>query len=324
MRGRPDYAGVMDEPETPAPECARIVARSDLADADRLPVRPTTVHRDYILTEYAPRVDPTGRLHSATLLRYALRREGLADRFWPIAEGLKVWLGPDKTVWGFKHGPAGFAVELYFYNFVANAAGKNRASTTALAEVMRPWMTVEGGVDESLPYFMCSVEVSAAVLDSGRAPPWRVYLATGDVHRPPTGFSYRAEAPDRYVAENHYCFYKAGNANELEDAVRRVKATPRTRSPDAEDALIPAFLRECHTVCYAVKPNHDGLYYSRIGSEQLVRFLRSRRLGTQYADLLEAEASGFAAVRWDLGFDFSASHGSAGIDVRKYAVHGVF
>jgi hypothetical protein len=294
-----------------------------LADADRFRVTPGTVHRDYILTEYAPRVDPAGRLHPAALLRFALRRESLLDRAWPIAEALRKWLGTDKTVWGLKHGPSGFAVELYFYNFVANAPGRNRASATALAEVLRPWLRVEGSVDESLPYFMCSVEISADAIDRRLAPPWRVYLGTGDVNRTQAGFSYRAEAVDRYVTENHYWFYKAADPREIEDAIRRVRASPRAGSGDREAALAPPWLRECHTICFAVKPRHDGLYFSRIGSEQLVRFLKGHPFGAPYVEVLEAEADGFAAIRWDLGFDFTVASGSGRADVQKLAIHGV-
>jgi hypothetical protein len=286
---------------------------------DRMPELSTTRHRDYILTPYTPSVDPTGRAHAASLLRHALRREDLGDA-WPLCEALRAHLGADQTVWGFKHGPSGFSVELYFYNFVENAAS-NPASACRLAEVLAPWLAFEGAVDESLPYFMCSVELSREVLDRGRTSPWRLYLRTGDVHRTECGFSYRAEARDRLVLENHYWFYRASDPRELEDALRRIQRSPRSGSKRCWSTLFPKGLRDCFTVCYAVKPHADGLYYSRVGSEALVGFLRAHA-GGAYVDVLASPD--FAHARWDLGFDFCAPPGAPHVTLPKYAIHGVF
>jgi hypothetical protein len=290
-----------------------------IAAEDRLAESPTTRHRDYILTEYEPRCAPAGRLHAASLLKHLLRVHDLPA--WPVLETLREHLGADETVWGAKWGPKGFAVELYFYNFVENAAG-NPASATALAKALAPHFSVAGAVDESLPYFMCSFEIDARTLSERHVAPFRLYLRTGDRHRRECGFSYRAEARDHYVLENHYWFYRAADPLELEDAILRMKGSPRTGGKKCWPTLMPAALRDCFTICYAVKPEWDGLYYSRISSAQLIPFL-DRHGKKDVADVLRAHDDDFAHVSWDLGFDFSAAPGATSVAIEKLAIHGV-
>ena len=291
-----------------------------LHPADRLPELPDTKHRDYILTDYAPRCDPRGRLHPASLLRHALRGAGLLDAMWPVCEALVKHLGREETVWGCKWGPRGFSLELYFYNFVRNGPA-NRASCRELGEALAPFMEIDGLVDEALPYFMCSLELDGEALRLRRAAPWRIYLGSGDRDRVECGFSYRAER-EGLVLENHYWFYQAAVKAQRDDARRRVEASPRAGSRSAWGALMPDALLDCYTICFAVKPKADGLYYSRISSPQLAGFLRAHRHAA-LADALDAHAADFAHASWDLGFDFAARPGDAAVDVPKLAVHGV-
>lgn len=285
--------------------------RMPLHPDDRLPETPGTRHRDYILTAYPPRVSPVGRLHNATLLRWAMREHQLEA--WPLLERLRQLLGEDETVWGLKLGPAGFSVELYFYNFTANAPG-NPASATRVAAALAPTLRFPAPVDERLPYFMCSFELDSQALRTGVAPAWRLYLGSGDRGRTQCGFSYRVE-PGGLVAENHYWFYKMAEAADRDDAARRVAASPR--AGDGE-GLMPAPLLDCYTVCFAVKPNADGLYFSRISSPQLADWLAPRH--APLAELLREDS--FAHLSWDLGYDFHARPGERP-QLHKFAIHGV-
>jgi hypothetical protein len=284
-----------------------------LAKEDRLPELPTTKHRDYILMEYPVRADPRGRLHAASLLRHILRKEKLVDEIWPLCEALRTLLGADQTVWGAKWGPAGFAVELYFYNNARNDPA-NPMSCARIGAALTPWLAIDGKVDEALPYFMASMEVSRAVLAAKRAAPWRLYLGSGDRDRVQCGFSYRAE-DDGLVMENHYWFYQAADPKQLADALRRIEESPRA-GRTAVPALAPEALRDCYTICFAVKPRLDGLYFSRISSAQLAPFLRTHG-HAPLAETLTQHGDDFAHLSWDLGFDFVNGR------VSKLAVHGV-
>ncbi len=290
-----------------------------IADADRIPELPSTKHRDYILTPYEPVCSPKGRLHAASLLKHLLRAENLDA--WPIIEALRGHLGADETVWGAKWGPAGFAVEFYFYNFTENAKG-NPASASALAAALEPQLRFDHSVDERLSYFMCSFEVSSQLLSEGRGSDFRLYMRSGDRHRRECGFSYRAVGGDRYVLENHYWFYRAADDRELADAVLRVQHSPRSGQRSCWPALLSKGLRDCFTICYAVKPHWDGLYYSRITTSQLVPFLTAHGR-EDVAAVLGQHADEFAHLRWDLGFDFAVPPGATQMRIEKLAVHGV-
>ena len=289
---------------------------------DRLLVTDATHFRDYILTRYTPRCDPKGALHPASLLRHLLRQHHMLS-CWPMLEGLRAVLGPEETVWGFKLGKAGASLELYLYNFTSNGSG-NRKSTTALAKALQPWLRFETTVEETQPYFMCSFEVTAEGIANSDGGQFRIYVGTGEEAREPGGFSYRLEDGATAV-ENHYAFYRADDPRAMQDAVRRVVASPRSGAQACWGTLLPKWLREdCFTVCYAVKPRADGLYYSRIGTDALARFLARHGYGS-IADVLRHHRQGFAALRWDLGFDYAASSsGTTSLAVDKIGIHGVW
>jgi hypothetical protein len=285
---------------------------------DRLTTATTTRHRDYILTAYEPRCDPTGKLHAASLLRHVLRQEGLLEA-WPLCARLQEHLGEDETVWGFKYGPAGFSLELYFYNFDQNAPG-NLKSVTALSEALSPLLKFDSHMDESQPYFMCSFEIDAATMARGDGGHFRVYIRSGDKNRQQCGFSYRLEG-DALVLENHYWFYLVEKPGDLEDAVRRVRESPRSGDKTCWSTLLPKYLRECFTICYAVKPRSDSLYYSRVSTAQLARFVATQRPELQ--QLLLSHEGDLEHLSWDIGFDFAAASSASSLTIEKFGVHGV-
>ena len=280
-------------------------------------VTPRTRFRDYILTAYEPRRDPIGLLHSVSVLR-ALLREHDMGAAWGVCARLREHLGEDETVWGFKLDGETPSLELYFYNFEAEPG--HDKSVSRLTELLAPLVTFDATLDESQPYFMCSFELRPPALDRGGS--FRIYVGSGDTERRECGFSYRVEQGALPV-ENHYWFYRAERPAELGDAIRRLKRSPRAGGQPCWGMLMPAYLRECFTICYAVKPRADGLYYSRITGEQLVTFLRKHRPGA-LPDMLAHHAEELAHLRWDLGFDFAASSPSAEtITIDKLALHGV-
>lgn len=312
------------KPRSPAPPGAPRHAEPgsvELSSDDRRPVTAETKFRDYILTRYEPRCDPAGTLEGSSLLRHLLRSHGMLEAAWPILERLRDHLGPDETVWGFKLGPAGASLELYLYNF--DATGEHPRSTVALAEALEEHLRFAATIDEAQPYFMCSFELTPAGLASGDGGAFRIYVASGDEAREACGFSFRVEGDGTHL-ENHYWFYRCDQPAALEDVVRRVVASPRAGGRAAWGGLLPRWLRDdCFTVCYAVKPRADGLYYARIGTEALARFL-GRHGHPDLAGLLSHHRADFAALRWDLGFDFAAASPSAtSLSIDKIAIHGV-
>jgi hypothetical protein len=212
---------------------------------------------------------------------------------------------------------------LYFY--VSDSEDRRPKTVTALTEALAPMLRFESAMDEAHEYFMCSFEVDAALLARGEGGHFRIYARTGDENRRECGFSYRLDG-SAMVLENHYWFYYAARRDELEDAVRRVQHSPRSGGRACWSTLLPKDLRECFTICYAVKPTHDALYYSRITSAVLARFLREHgpARARPLAQTLAEHDADFAHLSWDLGFDFCAAPSAKTMSIRKVGLHGGF
>ena len=282
---------------------------------DRIPERGQTQFRDYILTDYEPVCDPAGRLRSESVYRWALRKQGIVEAAWPAVEALRTHLGPDQTVWGVKWGPGGFTSELYFYNNRLNPPGHPMQVTT-LTRVLRPWLAIDTVMDESLPYFMCSIDLDAPSLASD-AVGWHVYLGSGDKNRVQCGFSYLVHG-HHHTLENHYWFYSP--ETQLDDVKGRLHNSPRFINP-AFERLIPSYLLDCNTICVAVKPRHDCIYTARITTAQTRRFLEENGVD-ELAQLFSEHADDFAHLRWDLGYDVRLDDDGKEL-IEKVGVYGV-
>lgn len=282
---------------------------------DRIPEQGTSKFRDYILMPYEPATSPEGRLRQESVYRWALREQGILDRVWPAIEALRAHLGPDQIVWGAKWGPSGFTSELYFYNNAFNPAGHPMQVST-LSRVLQPWLAIDTEMDESLPYFMCSIDLDGPTLDSDSVG-WHVYLGSGDQRRKQCGFSHLVHGPHHRL-ENHYWFYDP--RTELDEVRARMNGSPRVlATPEAE--VLPPYLHDCHTICWAVKPHHDGLYTSRLDTRTIQRFFATHG-PSALAELLAAHQDDLAHLRWDLGYDIRLDDDRNTV-VERMAIHGV-
>jgi len=280
-----------------------------------------TRHRDYILTDYEPPCDPVGKLHPVSAYRHGLRAAGQLEALWPLVERVRAHLGPEQTVWGLKYTPAGVRTELYFYNNRNNPPGHPMQVGT-LARVLEGQARFDSRLDESLPYFMCSLELDAAALAADTPLQFCVYVGSGDQKRTPSGFSYRV-CGSEFRLENHYAFYYAARPDELADARARLTHSTRAGGPDHWRQLVPDYLTACRTICYAIKPRHDGLYFSRLSTDQLAQFL-AEHLPEPFASLLDSHAGDLAHLRWDLGYDFCIPRDSTQpLTLDKIGIYGV-
>jgi hypothetical protein len=175
---------------------------------------------------------------------------------------------------------------------------------------------------EASPYFMWSFEITADGLRRGHADDPRIYLGSGDRARKTCGFSYHV-SPDGYRMENHYWFYPPQVRSELDDVYARLRYSPRAGTVDAGRALIPKALERCHTICYAVKPAADGLYFARITTPELRDWIADR----QPALAAHAHRRTPRTSPTSAGTSASTSTGPPRpprMPIQKYAIHGVF
>ncbi|MEC7987306.1 MAG: hypothetical protein VX278_19200 [Myxococcota bacterium] len=286
---------------------------------DRYLVDASTQFRDYILMPYRPAASSIGKLHSQSLFFHVLRALDCSSLIQPICRRLQEVLGTDQTVWGLKYGPQGWSIEWYFYNFLENNA-ENLSQATRISDALRDIIQIPGDVPESIPYFMCSFEIVARQAQAGIAQPWRIYTRTGDKHRKESGFSYRVERD--LIMENHYWFYTAKNREDLADVIYRLQNSFRAGDRRYHKILLPKQLRPCHTICYAVKPLSDGLYFSRIHTDQVIWFFK-HHWKHELGKVFEHNREEFEHLRWDLGIDFCAPTPTTRARINKFGIYGV-
>ena len=278
---------------------------------------------DYIRTPYPPAASTEGRAASETVLRWFLADRGLQG-LWPVIERFRTLLGPGETVWGVKELPGGRAgVELYVYDLARDGqrtpkGPKDPRSVTALVAGLAPVLAVDSRLDDHrAAYLMCSLELDEVVLRTGRAEGFRIY-APGDrrVHGY-DGMSYLV-AGDRLVRENSYLFFRA----ETEQAQVRAQVENGLRRGDDVDAVLDTDLLRCFTICFSNKREGDALYFSRVDTDQLLRFL-ARRWPGSLCRVLHARAHDLAHLRWDLGIDFAAPASDlSAVALRKIGLYG--
>ena len=296
-----------------------ITDRIELHDDDRVMETPQTRHRDYILSDYQPRVDPAGRLHSSTALFSILRAIGWRESIYPILARYRAMLGEDETVWGLKTDVNGnLGLELYFYNFDRNSPS-NKKQVTTLRDEVRDIVDIKAEVDEALSYFMCSVDLHPRMIEENFRPLFHVYMHGERLRDGYDGISYRVEQKDM-ILENYYTFYLANEKrNEVWD---RVQASIRSGDQESQEKLFPHQLARCHTICYATKPRHDALYFARISTQTLAQSIR-KYFSSRVADYFTEYQDLFAHLNWDVGYDFRLELGQREAKIEKFGFYGI-
>lgn len=289
----------------------------------RVPQPDAPLH-DYIRRPYDPVVDPAGRAASETLLWWWLDTVGLSG-LRPIIERFRTLLGPGETVWGVKDLPGGRqGVELYVYDLARDGMKQPKGpddprSVTALCAGLAPVLDVESRLDETrAAYLMCSLELDADVLATGRAPGFRIYAPGNRRVHGYDGLSYLV-AGDGLIRENSYLFFEA--ATEL-PAVRALVENSLRCGDDVAAVLDPDLCR-CFTICFSSKAAADAVYYSRVDTTQLIGFLQRRWPHSPLATLVPDVADDLAHLRWDLGVDFTVGADDlAAVSFPKIGLYG--
>ena len=265
---------------------------------------------DYILSEYEPIAPALGKLRSLNVLveSFAIagvEREGLA-----LLSAVRSGLGPFRTIWGIKrhHAHGGLGWELYFYDFQRAFAD---LSIARVASILAPHVRVIGREPRPLPWHMFSVELGAAGLLEGAPSAIDIYI---DMR------SYKCEG-DALVFENVYTFHDA--RAEIEEVLHRLRSCIHfDPSQDALHRLMPPHLFNCKKICVANKRNADAMYFSRIPTPALSRFLRDHQWPDALQDFVRTREDLLGHLLWDVGIDFRAIDGRA--TTIKSGIYGSF
>jgi hypothetical protein len=273
---------------------------------------------DYVLSEYAPRTPHEGKLRSVSFLHASFAAAGVEDAGREVVALVRSGLGPFRTVWGVKFAegaaaPTGW--ELYFYDFDRSHAD---LGIERMRAILAPRLDVDACETRVLPWHMFSVGFDAEALRTPVPVPAHVYL---DMR------SYELRGEDLSF-ENIYTFHDP--RAEVDEVLHRLRASahflpspsPHPRRENLATLVPPHLFRCAGRVCVANKRTCDALYFSRVDSLVLGRFMRDRAWPAVLRGLVEDHAADLDHLLWDVGVDFRAS--DAGPRVVRSAVYGSF
>lgn len=269
-------------------------------------------YRDYCLWDYAPLRPAAGKLRQSSLLWQSFEALGAPPKLREIVEALRRELGPFETVWGVKRIGDRFSWELYFYDYERLS---RRVSIERVLRALAPFAPSDLNLSPNRPYFMFSLDLMA---DMGRLDEISVYLGNPG-SSVSSGICYNLSAGGLRL-DNLYYFFDAHE--QWDDIVGKVAASAHLdlRGLDIDAILWPE-LRECGVIVVANKRLNDGIYFSRITIEQLIRFAERLDYPRSIQSFLREHRDRFDHLLFDVGIDYRQVAGR--IEIVKSAYYGV-
>jgi hypothetical protein len=272
---------------------------------------------NYCLWEYSPAAPAEDKFRSVNLLFQSFDHVGIDGRAFEIVEAIREEIGAFRTVFGIKLLPDRLAWEFYFYDY---ARRRREVSITRVLSAVRPFLACDVPVNESLPYFMFSLDLDAE-LASGRRPLEVVHMYIGNPGSTvSSGIAYAVRA-DGTRLENFYFFFDG--RSQLDQAADKICSSAHfddTRR-SVDEVLVPE-LRDCRTICVANKQAHDCVYFSGVDVDQLLVFLKQLDYPRPIIAFVQNNRANLDHLLFDVGFDYRMESGK--LNILKSGYYGVF
>ena len=272
---------------------------------------------NYCLWEYSPAMPAEDKFRSVNLLFQSFGHAGIDARAFDIVDAIREGIGPFRTVFGIKQLEAGLAWEFYFYDYKRR---QREVSISRVLEAIRPLARCDLEINESLPYFMFSLDLDAE-LAGGRRDIDLVHMYVGNPGSTvSSGIAYALRAQGTTL-ENFYFFFDA--ATQLAEASKKICSSAHfddTRMP--VDAVLVPELRDCRTICVANKQTHDCVYFSGVDVGQLLFFLRRLRYPETIVSFVQQNSAKLDHLLFDVGIDYRMRAGR--LAILKSGYYGVF
>jgi hypothetical protein len=274
-------------------------------------------HRNYCLWQYAPAAPAEDKFRAVNLLYHSFELAGADARLYDMVDAIRDAIGPFRTVFGIKLIDGRLGWEYYFYDY----GRRNRdVSISRVLEALRPFARCDVRANESLPYFMFSLDIDNALATGARELDV-VHMYIGNPGSTvSSGIAY-ALRPASTMLENFYFFFDA--RQQQEDAASKIFCSPHV-DPAAirpERILLPE-LRECHTICVANKQHNDCVYFSGVDVDQLQFFLDLIGYPPALRAMLRENRANLDHLLYDVGIDYRVEDGR--MRVLKSGYYGVF
>lgn len=273
---------------------------------------------NYCLWEYGSPADAENKFRSINLLFHSFAEAGVGARAFDIVEAIRDGIGPFRTVFGIKSLPGQVAWEFYFYDYRRR---ERLVSITKVLEAIRPLVQCGIRVNESLPYFMFSLDLDAA-LAAGERVLDVVHMYVGNAGSTvSSGIAYAVRDDGTATLENFYFFFDG--QSQLADAAKKIcnSAYFDDSALPVETVLMPE-LRDCRTICIANKQTHDCIYFSGVNVYQLLWFLRHLDYPAPTIRFIHENRGNLDHLLFDVGIDYRMEEGR--LAIVKSGYYGVF
>jgi hypothetical protein len=278
--------------------------------------QPGDRYTDFCLWDYPPATPTEGKLRSVNLLYDSFAAAGVGAPMGDLCAAIRAAAGPFNTVWGIKIEHGRLFWELYFYDYRRR---QRELSISRILTALRPFARCDLGDPSDRPYFMFSLDLDPE-LALGRRAIEALNIYIGNVgSNVSSGICYEMTAQGLSLT-NFYFFFDA--QRERDDILAKV-AESAYLAPDGDPALVlwPELL-DCTTLVVANKRHNDGVYFTRLGVDQLLLFMR--RLGYPPAMIafVETHRERLDHLRFDVAFDYRLERGE--LRILKGSYYGYF
>ncbi len=274
--------------------------------------QPTDKYRDYCLWDYAPVAPVAGKLRQASVLWQSFEALGAPERLRHMVEALREALGPFETVWGVKRIGERYSWELYFYDYERLA---RRVSIERVLGTLAPFAPSGLTLSPDRPYFMFSLDLSH---EMERIDEISVYVGNPG-SSVSSGICYNLSGSGLRL-DNLYYFFDAHS--QWDEIVGKVAASAHLDLPGLDlDAILWPELRDCGVIVVANKKLNDGVYFSRVTVEQLIRFMERLGYPQPIQSFLRDNRGRLDHLLYDVGIDYRQAGGR--IEIVKSAYYGV-
>jgi hypothetical protein len=227
-------------------------------------------------------------------------------------------LGSFKTVYGIKKSATGTSWEFYFYDY--DRIGRAISANTVLRKIaaIMPCLI---NIDDNLPYFMYSIEITPEMLREGMPlQSISIYIGSpGGAMFGGKSYTQRANGP--LCLQNIYSFYDPKIS--LEDIRENIDNSAHLEGSSLISGQLTcnAYIN-CDTICVANKKLNDCIYYSGIDTRALIKFLAEFSFSSSLINLLETHDDSFLHLLYDIGIDYRIDNHK--IVYPKTSFYGVF
>lgn len=270
---------------------------------------------DFCLREYSSSTHTLGKFRSINLFNQSLSDldAQYTDAISQLITAIKATIGINKTVWRVKNIDNVLEWEFYFYNY----GKKDKELTiTNVLKFLENFFISDIEVDESLDYFVFSIDISKNVLLKKELDCINLYTEDPSTQ---SGKSYLVDKSGINL-ENNYFFY-AGN--DMSSAIDRLKTSSTILDFDQiklDDVIWPEL--DCKIMWIANKQKSDSLYYAGINVHQFLFFLEKLNYPDVIVSFVKNNIHLLDHLKYDVGIDFNMKNGK--LNVVKSSYFGTF